>query len=78
MPDGSVRPLPDGSRRWRFDLAFWVDALPPRSYRVYRSAWSADELPLPALPATEPPVRVREAHAARRRTGEGGSSGLTC
>jgi hypothetical protein len=61
MPDGSVRPLPDGSRRWRFDLAFWVDALPPRSYRVYRSAWSADELPLPALPATEPPVRVREA-----------------
>jgi len=42
-------------------LAFWVDNLPPRSYRVYRSAWSADELPLPALPTTEPPVRVREA-----------------
>jgi len=42
-------------------LAFWVDNLPPRSYRVYRSTWSADELPLPTLPATEPPVRVREA-----------------
>jgi len=61
MPDGTVRPLPEGSRRWRFDLAFWVDDLPPRSYRVYRSAWSADELLLPALPAAEPPVRVREA-----------------
>ncbi len=61
MPDGSVRPLPEGSRRWRFDLAFWVENLPPRRYRVYRSAWSAEELPLPALPDAEPPVRVREA-----------------
>ena len=61
VPDGTVRPLPAGSRRWRFDLVFWVEHLPPRSYRVYRSEWSAEELPLPALPAAEPPVRVREA-----------------
>ncbi|BCW94598.1 MAG: hypothetical protein WHS44_11415 [Fimbriimonadales bacterium] len=60
-PDGAVRALPAGSRRWRFDMAFWVENLPPRSYRVYRSAWSADELPLPAIPDAEPPVRVREA-----------------
>jgi hypothetical protein len=42
MPDGTMRPLPDGSRRWRFDLAFWVEDLPPRSYRIYRSEWSVD------------------------------------
>ncbi|MCS7301652.1 MAG: hypothetical protein NZ556_08895 [Fimbriimonadales bacterium] len=61
MRDGSVRPLPAGSRRWRFDLVFWVENLPPRSYRVYRSAWSIDELPLPELPRLDSPVRVREA-----------------
>lgn len=61
MPDGSLRPAPEGTRRWRFDLAFWVENLPPRSYRVYRSEWSVDELPLPKLPSTEPPVYVREA-----------------
>jgi hypothetical protein len=68
MPDGSLRPLPAGTRRWRFDLAFWVENLPPRSYRVYRSEWSADELPLPELPSAEPPVYVREAvpHAGVR------------
>jgi hypothetical protein len=72
MPDGSVRPLPDGSRRWRFDLAFWVDALPPRSYRVYRSAWSADELP-PARLAHHRAARARARGAApSRRVGEGG------
>ena len=61
VPDGTLRPLPEGSRRWRFDLVFWVENLPPHSYRVYRSEWSTDELPLPALPTAEPPVRVREA-----------------
>lgn len=68
MPDGSLRPLPAGTRRWRFDLAFWVENLPPRSYRVYRSEWSADELPLPEQPNAEPPVYVREAmpHAGVR------------
>ncbi|MCS7209046.1 MAG: hypothetical protein NZ874_05680 [Fimbriimonadales bacterium] len=60
-PDGTPRPLPEGSRLWRFDLAFWVEALPPRSYRVYRSEWSADELLLPAPPLGKPPVYVREA-----------------
>jgi len=68
MPDGTLRPVPAGTRRWRFDLAFWVENLPPRSYRVYRSEWSLDELPLPELPSAEPPVYVREAipHAGVR------------
>lgn len=68
MPDGSRRPLPAGTRRWRFDLTFWVENLPPRSYRVYRAGWSEDELPLPELPSAEPPVYVREAmpHAGAR------------
>lgn len=73
LPDGTVRPLPAGSRRWQFDLAFWVENLPPRSYRVYRSEWSAEEQPLPALPEGEPPVYVREAlpHPGRRpKTGQ--------
>lgn len=61
LPDGTVRPLPEGSRRWRFDLAFWVESVPARGYRVYRAEWSDEELPLPALPQGEPPVRVREA-----------------
>lgn len=61
MRDGSVRPLPAGSRRWQFDLAFWVENIPPRGYRVYRSEWSADEAPLPQPPPDETPVRVREA-----------------
>ena len=61
MCDGTVRSLPEGSRRWQFDLAFWVEAVPSRGYRVYRAEWSADELPLPQLPAAEPPVFVREA-----------------
>ncbi|MCX7924927.1 MAG: hypothetical protein N2554_03835 [Fimbriimonadales bacterium] len=61
MRDGTVRPLPEGTRRWRFELVFWVENLPPRSYRVYRSEWSADELPLPALPEGVSPVYVREA-----------------
>ncbi|MCS6919226.1 MAG: hypothetical protein NZM28_05610 [Fimbriimonadales bacterium] len=61
LRDGSVRPLPEGSRCWRFDLAFWVESVPARGYRVYRSEWSAEELPLPRLPDSEPPVSVREA-----------------
>ncbi len=61
MRDGIVRSLPEGSRRWQFDMAFWVENVPPRGYRVYRSEWSADELPLPQLPDAEPPVFVREA-----------------
>jgi len=72
MPDGTVRPLPDGSRRWRFDLAFWVESISPRSYRVYRSEWSTDELPLPTLSVAELPVRVRE---ARPHAGELGKEG---
>lgn len=73
LPDGTARPLPAGSRRWRFDLAFWVENLPPRSYRAYRSEWSADEMPLPALPTAEPPVRVREALPHAGTLGKEGS-----
>lgn len=73
LPDGTVRPLPAGSRRWRFDLAFWVENLPPCSYRTYRSEWSADEIPLPALPTAEPPVRVREALPHAGTLGKEGS-----
>lgn len=61
LPDGTIRPLPEGSHRWQFDLAFWVEAVPARGYRVYRAEWSDEELPLPELPQDEPPVRVREA-----------------
>lgn len=61
LPDGRVRLMPMGTRRWRFDLAFWVEAVPARGYRVYRAQWSEDELPLPQVPTTEPPVLVREA-----------------
>ncbi|MCX7992617.1 MAG: hypothetical protein N2651_02990 [Fimbriimonadales bacterium] len=61
LRDGTVRPLPEGSRRWRFDLVFWVENVPPRGYRVYRSAWAVSELPLPQLPDSEPPVYVQEA-----------------
>lgn len=73
MPDGTVRPLPAGTRRWRFDLAFWVENLPPRSYRAYRSEWSADELLLPELPTAKPPVRVREALPHAGTLGKEGS-----
>lgn len=73
LPDGTARPLPAGSRRWQFDLVFWVENLPPRSYRAYRSEWSADEMPLPALPTAEPPVRVREALPHAGTLGKEGS-----
>ncbi len=76
--DDAVRSLPEGSRRWRFDMAFWVEAVPPRGYRVYRSEWVSDELQLPQLPEVEPPVYVREAipHAGALPK-EGALEGLT-
>ncbi len=62
LPDGTPRPLPEGSRIWQFDLWFWVQEVPPRGYRVYRSEWVAQEVPLPyPPPETAPPVQVREA-----------------
>ncbi len=62
LPDGTVRPLPEGSRIWQFELWFWVEQVPARGYRVYRSEWSAEELPLPTpLPDVPPPVQVKEA-----------------
>lgn len=57
-----LRSLPEGSHLWQFELWFWVESVPAQGYRVYRSEWSADELPLPASPpTTDPPVQVKEA-----------------
>ncbi len=62
LPDGTVIPLPEGSRVWQFEMWFWVEGVPARGYRVYRSEWVAEETLLPcALPEADPPVQVREA-----------------
>lgn len=50
--------FPKGSQLWRFELWFWVEALPPRSYATYRSEWSDDELPLPESAFRIPPLRA--------------------
>ncbi|MFQ3611265.1 MAG: hypothetical protein SNJ72_07200, partial [Fimbriimonadales bacterium] len=45
LPDGTKRPLPEGSHIWQFELWFWVEQVPARGYRVYRSEWVSEEIP---------------------------------
>lgn len=54
--------FPDGTLLWRFELWFWVEDIPPRSYATYRAEWGDDELPLPEGAERMPPLRtVKEA-----------------